>query len=118
MGLILGIPLGCLAATRPGSLADRALGLVSIAFVAVPLVAILGLGLGDMISGAIFAEIIFARPGIGSLLSHAVSARNYPVVQAGSLLVVVFYIAANAAVDLLAALLDPRIAAAARGEKS
>ena len=66
----------------------------------VPLVAILGLGLGDLISGAIFAEIIFARPGLGSLISHAVSARNYPVVQAGSLVVVVFYIAANTCADL------------------
>lgn len=54
------------------------------------LVAILGLGLGDLVSGAIFAGIIFARPGLGSLIAHAVSARNYPVVQAGSLVLVVF----------------------------
>jgi peptide/nickel transport system permease protein len=184
LGLVLGIPLGVLAASRPGSLVDRGLGFVSIAFVTlpsfvvsivlllvfslalnwlpvsgagepgdlgdqllhlilptvalalgwigyvarimrasllevlsephirtmraygvserriiwryamrpalIPLVAILGIGLGDLISAAIFAEIIFSRPGLGNLIYKAASVRNYPIVQAGTVVVVLF----------------------------
>ncbi len=51
-----------------------------------PTVTILGLGIGSMLSGALFAEIVFSRPGIGKLLHEAVITRNYPVVM-GSVLV-------------------------------
>jgi peptide/nickel transport system permease protein len=205
LGLALGIPLGVLAASRPGSLVDRGLSFVSIAFVTlpsfvisiilllvfslslnwlpvsgagepgdladqllhlvlpttalalgwigyvarimrasllevlsephirtmraygvserriiwryamrpalIPLVAILGIGLGDLISAAIFAEIIFSRPGLGNLIYRAASMRNYPIVQAGTVVVVLFYILANTCSDLLASVLDPRIKA-------
>jgi peptide/nickel transport system permease protein len=205
LGLVVGISLGVLAASRPGSLVDRGLGFVSIAFVTlpsfvisivlllvfslslnwlpvsgvgepgdlsdqllhlilptnalalgwigyvarimrasllevlsephirtmraygvsgrriiwryamrpalIPLVAILGIGLGDLISAAIFAEIIFSRPGLGNLIYKAASVRNYPIVQAGTVVVVLFYILANTSSDLLASVLDPRIKA-------
>ena len=205
LGLVVGISLGVLAASRPGSLVDRGLGFVSIAFVTlpsfvisivlllvfslslnwlpvsgvgepgdlsdqllhlilpttalalgwigyvarimrasllevlsephirtmraygvserriiwryamrpalIPLVAILGMGLGDLISAAIFAEIIFSRPGLGNLIYKAASVRNYPIVQAGTVVVVLFYILANTSSDLLASVLDPRIKA-------
>ncbi len=75
----------------------------------VPLVAVLGIGLGDLIGSAVFAEIIFARPGLGSLIYNAIMSRNYPVVQAGVLLIVVIYVLANLAVDAINSLLDPRI---------
>jgi peptide/nickel transport system permease protein len=77
----------------------------------IPLVAILGIGLGDLISAAIFAEIIFSRPGLGNLIYKAASVRNYPIVQAGTVVVVLFYILANTSSDLLASVLDPRIKA-------
>jgi peptide/nickel transport system permease protein len=70
----------------------------------------MGIGVGDMISNAVFVEIIFARPGIGTLIYSAILNRNYPVVQAGILFSVVIYITANLLVDLLNAVLDPRIA--------
>jgi peptide/nickel transport system permease protein len=205
LGLALGIPLGVLAASRPGSLVDRVLGFVSIAFVTlpsfvisivlllifslsldllpvsgagepddlwdqlvhlvlptvalalgwvgyvarimrasllevlgephirtmraygvsnrriiwryamrpalIPLVAILGIGLGDLISGAVFAEIIFSRPGLGNLIYKAANVRNYPIVQAGTVVVVLVYILANTCSDLLVSALDPRIKA-------
>lgn len=76
----------------------------------VPMVAVLGLGIGDMISNAVFVEIIFARPGIGTLIYSAILNRNYPIVQAGILFTVLTYVSANLVVDLLNALLDPRIA--------
>jgi peptide/nickel transport system permease protein len=76
----------------------------------VPMVAVMGIGIGDMISNAVFVEIIFARQGIGNLIYKAILDRNFPIVQAGILFTVVTYITCNLLVDLLNALLDPRIA--------
>jgi peptide/nickel transport system permease protein len=76
----------------------------------VPMIAVMGIGIGDMISNAVFVEIIFARPGIGTLIYTSILNRNYPVVQAGILFTVLTYITANLLVDLLNAMLDPRIA--------
>ena len=76
----------------------------------VPMVAVMGIGIGDMISNAVFVEIIFSRQGVGKLIYDAILTRNYPVVQAGILFTVVTYIACNLLVDILNALLDPRIA--------
>jgi peptide/nickel transport system permease protein len=76
----------------------------------VPMIAVMGIGIGDMISNAVFVEIIFARPGIGTLIYSAILNRNYPVVQAGILFTVLTYIACNLAVDVINAMLDPRIA--------
>ena len=64
---------------------------------AIPTVAVLGLGIGRLLGGAIFVEIIFARPGIGTLIYNAINARNYPVVQAGVLIVVLLFVFTNLA---------------------
>ncbi|HJR22278.1 MAG TPA: ABC transporter permease [Dongiaceae bacterium] len=76
----------------------------------VPMIAVMGIGIGDMISNAVFVEIIFARPGVGTLIYTSILNRNFPVVQAGILFTVLTYITANLLVDLLNAMLDPRIA--------
>ena len=76
----------------------------------VPMIAVMGIGIGDMISNAVFVEIIFARQGVGKLIYEAILTRNYPVVQAGILFTVLTYITCNLLVDILNALLDPRIA--------
>ncbi|HKP23832.1 MAG TPA: ABC transporter permease [Dongiaceae bacterium] len=76
----------------------------------VPMIAVMGLGIGDMISNAVFVEFVFARPGIGTMIYNAIRIRNFPVVQAGILFTVLTYVLANLLVDLLNALLDPRIA--------
>lgn len=76
----------------------------------VPVVSILGIGFGDLIGSAVVAEIIFARPGLGSLIFNAISQRNYPIVQASVVFIVGFYIIANLVVDVVNAMLDPRIA--------
>jgi peptide/nickel transport system permease protein len=76
-----------------------------------PTVALLGVGVGSTLSGAVFAEIVFARPGIGKLVYDAVITRNYPVVM-GSVLVTTLLIVTFALLsDLLAAWLDPRVRA-------
>lgn len=76
----------------------------------VPVVSILGIGFGDLIGSSVVAEIIFARPGLGSLIFNSISLRNYPVVQACVVFIVGFYIIANLVVDMINAMLDPRIA--------
>ena len=60
----------------------RIVGRYALKLALVPVVAVLGLGIGDLIQNAVFAEIIFARPGIGSLLYNSIITRNYPLAQA------------------------------------
>ena len=74
-----------------------------------PTITVLGLGIGQMLSGAVFAEIVFGRPGIGKLVYDAILARNYPVVTGTVLFTTVFFVAVNLAADLLIAWLDPRV---------
>ena len=74
-----------------------------------PALTVLGIGVGIMLGSAVFAEIIFARPGIGKLMSDAVSARNYPLTMGVVLIGTVFMIAAITISDILNALLDPRV---------
>jgi peptide/nickel transport system permease protein len=76
----------------------------------IPLVSVMGIGIGDMIANAIFVEFVFARPGIGTLIYNAITTRNFPIVQAGILFTVLVYILANLLVEIVNALLDPRIA--------
>jgi peptide/nickel transport system permease protein len=59
----------------------------------------------------VFAEIVFARPGIGKLIYDSVLNRNYPVVMGAVLVTTVLYVLATLIADLLAALLDPRVRA-------
>jgi peptide/nickel transport system permease protein len=75
----------------------------------IPVISILGVGIGDLIGKSVFVETIFGRLGLGSLINSALRDRNYPVVQAGVFVVVLLYVVTNAAVDLIYAWLDPRI---------
>src|SRR5919106_2015172 len=76
-----------------------------------PTVALLGVGIGNLLSGAVFAEIVFARPGIGKLIYASVLNRNYPVVMGAVLVTTILYVVTTLIADLLAALLDPRVRA-------
>lgn len=75
----------------------------------IPVVTILGLQLGTLLSGAVLTETVFAWPGIGRLLVEAVLARDYPVIQGATLLIAATFVALNVLVDVLYGLLDPRI---------
>jgi len=77
----------------------------------IPTVAVLGLGLGQLLCGAIFTEIIFGRPGIGTLVYKAILNRNYPIVQGGVLVFVLLFVGTNLVVDIAYAWLDPRVRA-------
>jgi peptide/nickel transport system permease protein len=75
----------------------------------IPTVAILGVGIGELMGGAVFVEIIFNRAGLGSLIFDAIKNRNYPIVQGGILIVVAVFVLTNLLVDLSYAWLDPRV---------
>jgi peptide/nickel transport system permease protein len=74
-----------------------------------PSVTLIGIGFGGLLSGAVFAEIIFARPGVGSLIYDAVSDRDIPTVQGGVLITTVLYVVVTLVADLVVAWLDPRV---------
>jgi peptide/nickel transport system permease protein len=70
-----------------------------------------------MLGGSFVVETLFAVPGIGELSVGAIPARDYPTIQAVTLLAAVVFIAVNLAVDLLYGLFDPRLRVAARDER-
>ncbi len=74
-----------------------------------PVVTVIGLQLGLLLSGAVLTETIFALPGLGRLTITSVLARDYPVVQGVVVIGAVIFVLANLVVDLLYAWLDPRI---------
>jgi len=75
----------------------------------IPTVAMLGIGMGSLLGGAIFVEVIFTRPGLGRLMFDAISSRNYPVVRGGVLVTSLLFVLANLLADLSYHFLDPRI---------
>jgi peptide/nickel transport system permease protein len=74
-----------------------------------PVVTIIGLQTGLLLSGAILTERVFAIPGIGSWLSEAIFDRDYPVLQGGILFVAVVFVLVNLLVDLSYGFIDPRV---------
>jgi peptide/nickel transport system permease protein len=77
----------------------------------IPTVVLLGIGIGHMMSSAVFAEIVFARPGVGKLIYDSVATRNYPVVLGAVAISTGFYVLCTMTADLVAAYLDPRVRA-------
>jgi peptide/nickel transport system permease protein len=75
----------------------------------IPLVTVLGLQLSSLLGGAVIIEQVFAWPGVGQIAVHAITTRDYPIVQACVLWVSTVFVFMNLAVDLLYARLDPRI---------
>jgi peptide/nickel transport system permease protein len=75
----------------------------------VPVVTVAGLEFGELLSGSIIAETVFAWPGIGSLLIEGVNARDYPLVTGIVLMYTVGFMLINLAVDVLYGVFDPRI---------
>lgn len=82
----------------------------------IPAVTILGGMFGSLLAGAVIVEFVFARPGIGLLITNAISFRDYPVIQGVVLLGGTIFVAVNLVVDLSYLVIDPRIRLGARGE--
>jgi peptide/nickel transport system permease protein len=75
----------------------------------IPVVTVIGLQFGGLLSGAVITETIFAWPGIGRLAVDAIRARDFPVVQGVVLVFAIMYALVNLFVDVLYAYLDPRL---------
>jgi ABC-type dipeptide/oligopeptide/nickel transport system permease component len=75
----------------------------------IPVVTLVGLQFGAVLTGAVITETIFAWPGVGRLLVQSIGFRDYPIVQGCILLIAVTYVAMNLLTDLFYGVLDPRI---------
>ncbi|MBU4427698.1 MAG: ABC transporter permease [Syntrophaceae bacterium] len=75
----------------------------------IPCITVIGLGVGKLLGGAVFVEIIFSRPGLGKLIVDAVYARDFPMVQGGILVATILFVFANLLADISYAFVDPRI---------
>jgi peptide/nickel transport system permease protein len=75
----------------------------------IPIVTIIGIETGSLLSGAVLTETVFALPGVGTQLVASILARDYPVVQGFTLVIAIIFVVVNLVVDLSYAYLDPRI---------
>ena len=75
----------------------------------VPIVTVMGIMVGALLGGAVVTEQVFSIPGLGRLIIGAVLSRDFPVIQGGLLFLALIYLSVNLAVDLLYAVIDPRV---------
>jgi ABC-type dipeptide/oligopeptide/nickel transport system permease component len=75
----------------------------------IPIITVLGLQVGGLLTGAVITETIFAWPGVGRLLIQSIGFRDYPVVQGCVLFIAMTYVSVNLLTDMTYAYLDPRI---------
>jgi len=77
---------------------------------AIPVITVVGVQLGSLLSGAVLTETIFSLPGVGRLMYTSIGSRDYPTLQGTILFVATGFVLANLLVDILYAVLDPRVA--------
>ena len=75
----------------------------------IPVVTIVGLQFAGLLEGVVIVETIFAWPGVGKLLVDSIFERDFAMMQCGILFIAVIFVLVNLTVDILYALLDPRI---------
>jgi len=75
----------------------------------VPIVTMLGLQVGALLGGAVVIEVVFARPGLGTIVVQSILKRDIPVIQGGILLIAAIFVIVNLIVDVSYSFLDPRI---------
>lgn len=76
---------------------------------AIPILTVIGFGLGAMLGGVVVTETVFNLPGLGRLTAESILRRDYPVIQALTLLFAAVYVLVNLLVDLSYGLIDPRV---------
>ncbi|MEX2535758.1 MAG: ABC transporter permease [Trueperaceae bacterium] len=74
-----------------------------------PVITVIGLSFGTLLSGAILTETVFSWPGIGRWIYNAIASRDYPIIQGGVLFVAFIFVLVNLIVDISYGLIDPRI---------
>ena len=75
----------------------------------IPIITVVGLQVGALLTGAIITEMIFSWPGLGRLIIQSIRLRDYPLIQGGVLAIALTYLLINLVTDLIYAWLDPRI---------
>jgi ABC-type dipeptide/oligopeptide/nickel transport system permease component len=75
----------------------------------IPVITVMGLQFGGLLSGAVITETIFARPGLGKLVVDSIQNKDLPVVQGVILVLALIYVLMNLLVDVSYAVIDPRI---------
>jgi peptide/nickel transport system permease protein len=75
----------------------------------IPIVTMLGLQVGSLLGGAVVIEVVFARPGLGTIVVQSILKRDIPVIQGGILLIAAIFVLVNLVVDVSYSFLDPRI---------
>jgi ABC-type dipeptide/oligopeptide/nickel transport system permease component len=74
-----------------------------------PVITVIGLQFGNLMTGAVIVETVFSRPGIGRMGVNSILQSDYPVVQGFALVIATTYVIANLVVDLIYTWIDPRI---------
>ncbi|NDV00036.1 ABC transporter permease [Pseudoroseicyclus tamaricis] len=87
----------------------KVIGSYAMRTASIPVLTVAGLAAGYMLGGAVAIEIVFALPGLGRMLVEAVARRDYPLVEGGVLTISLVLAVLNLVIDLLYAVLDPRI---------
>ena len=96
-------------AARAFGLSERRIILVYALRISIlPAVTVIGVGMGFLLSQAVFTEIVFARPGLGKLVIDSITTRNYPVVMGGVLVSTMVFVCSTAVADIVNVMLDPR----------
>jgi peptide/nickel transport system permease protein len=75
----------------------------------IPILTVIGIVAGALLGGTVIVEQVFSIPGIGRLIIGAIAARDFPVMQGGLLFLAVIYLVVNLTVDILYAVIDPRV---------
>jgi peptide/nickel transport system permease protein len=75
----------------------------------IPTVTVVGVNMGFLLGGAVVIESVFGLPGVGFLLIDAINNRDYPMVQAGALVLAMVFVLVNLLTDITYTLIDPRI---------
>ena len=75
----------------------------------IPVVTMIGIITGELLGGSVVTETVFAWPGIGRLIIQAIETKDFPVIQAGVMLIALIFVAINLLIDLAYGFLDPRI---------
>ncbi|MGB3278991.1 MAG: ABC transporter permease, partial [Pseudorhodobacter sp.] len=87
----------------------RIVGIYALRIAILPVVTVIGVGMGFLLSSTVFTEIVFARPGLGKLVIDSITTRNYPIVMGAVLISTGLFVLSTALADLINAILDPRV---------
>ena len=85
------------------------IGRHALANVMIPVITVIGLSVGILLGGAVVVEQVFSIPGVGRLIIGGILRRDFPVIQGGLLLTATIFVLVNLLVDVLYAVVDPRV---------